>query len=188
VALGHIHKAQNLNENAHPPVIYPGSIERVDFGEASDDKFYVIAEVSRGKTRVVWRQLTGVRPFIDAYLRLEATQPPEGLTDRLREALPSQEQLRDAIVRLTVEFPRAWESLIDDSALQNYAAGAFEFRLTKHPQMDVRLRLPQDQAFSSLNFMEQLETYWRTNHLPDAEIEQLARLAAQVISRTEAGE
>ncbi len=33
VALGHIHKAQNLNERGYPPVIYPGSIERVDFGE-----------------------------------------------------------------------------------------------------------------------------------------------------------
>ncbi len=45
VALGHIHKPQNLNENAHPPVIYPGSIERVDFGEVKDDKFFVIAHV-----------------------------------------------------------------------------------------------------------------------------------------------
>ena len=52
VALGHIHKAQDLNQNAHPPVIYPGSIERVDFGEAADDKFFVIAEVTRGKTEV----------------------------------------------------------------------------------------------------------------------------------------
>ena len=34
VALGHIHKPQDLNEGGHPPVIYPGSIERVDFGEA----------------------------------------------------------------------------------------------------------------------------------------------------------
>lgn len=33
-ALGHIHKAQDLNEGNHPPVVYPGSIERVDFGEA----------------------------------------------------------------------------------------------------------------------------------------------------------
>jgi DNA repair protein SbcD/Mre11 len=50
VALGHIHKAQDLNGNAQPPVIYPGSIERVDFGEAGEEKFFVIAEVQRGKT------------------------------------------------------------------------------------------------------------------------------------------
>ncbi|HKY78806.1 MAG TPA: exonuclease SbcCD subunit D, partial [Anaerolineales bacterium] len=41
VALGHIHKAQDVNQNFKPPVVYPGSIERVDFGEARDDKFFV---------------------------------------------------------------------------------------------------------------------------------------------------
>ena len=30
VALGHIHRYQDLNPGAHPPVVYPGSIERVD--------------------------------------------------------------------------------------------------------------------------------------------------------------
>ena len=77
VALGHIHKPQDLNENAHPPVIYPGSIERVDFGEAADDKFFIIAEVEKGHTQVEWRQLTGVRPFIDRYKQLKS---PEDVT------------------------------------------------------------------------------------------------------------
>ena len=76
VALGHIHKPQDLNENAHPPVIYPGSIERVDFGEAQDEKFYVIAHVERGKTQVEWRKLDGIRPFVDRYLRLDSASRP----------------------------------------------------------------------------------------------------------------
>ena len=38
VALGHIHKHQSLNGDAHPPVIYSGSIERIDFGEAQSPK------------------------------------------------------------------------------------------------------------------------------------------------------
>ena len=50
VALGHIHKPQDVNQGAHPPVIYPGSIERVDFGEAADDRFFIVADVARGKT------------------------------------------------------------------------------------------------------------------------------------------
>ncbi len=39
VALGHIHKPQDLNPGSHPPVIYPGSIERVDWGECNDEKY-----------------------------------------------------------------------------------------------------------------------------------------------------
>src|SRR4030067_3145555 len=62
VALGHIHKAQDLNEGAHPPVVYPGSIERVDFGEAADEKYFVIASVERGRTQVEWRRLDQGRP------------------------------------------------------------------------------------------------------------------------------
>ena len=64
-ALGHIHKKQNLNEKNHPPVIYPGSIERVNFGEAADDKFFLIADVKKRKTELDWRQLENIRPFVD---------------------------------------------------------------------------------------------------------------------------
>jgi exonuclease SbcD len=31
VALGHVHKHQNLNPSNDPPIVYPGSIDRVDF-------------------------------------------------------------------------------------------------------------------------------------------------------------
>ncbi|OQY26503.1 MAG: hypothetical protein B6I38_11235, partial [Anaerolineaceae bacterium 4572_5.1] len=72
VALGHIHKHQNLNpEGVMPPIIYPGSIERVDFGEAQDDKFYVIAEIEQGNTKVNWHKLDQIRPFVDKNTKRE---------------------------------------------------------------------------------------------------------------------
>ena len=41
VALGHIHKTQVLVET--PPVVYSGSMQRVDFSEEKDPKgFYVV--------------------------------------------------------------------------------------------------------------------------------------------------
>src|SRR5512140_3794659 len=74
VALGHIHKPQDLNVGYHPPVIYPGSIERIDFGEAMDDKFFVIAEVTHGKTEVDWRKLEGTRPFLERRAILQSSE------------------------------------------------------------------------------------------------------------------
>jgi len=74
VALGHIHKPQNINEGNHPPVIYPGSIERVDFGEAGDRKYFILAEISKGKTDVIWQELKNIRPFIDIHVTLESDQ------------------------------------------------------------------------------------------------------------------
>jgi exonuclease SbcD len=185
VALGHIHKPQDLNENAHPPVIYPGSIERVDFGEVGDDKFFVIAEVERGQTRVAWRQLKNIRPFVDCFVTLDSQ---EGITDKIREALPSVDQLEDAIVRLVLDYPREWEPMIDEAALREYAAGAFEFHLVKRPQMESRVRLPEGQLAGSMTPMALLETYWGTQHLAPEEVEKLQSLAVEILGGEENGE
>lgn len=189
VALGHIHKPQNLNgpgpyrknktPYVHPPVIYPGSIERVDFGEAADDKFFVIAEVARGKTSVEWRKLKGVRPFVDKFVRIESG---ENLTGRLIAALPEASQMSGAIVRLVVEYPRDLEKLIDEAALREHTKSALEFHFVKRPQSDTRVRLPADQSIASLSPLELLDTYWHTLHLPEDEAGQLQSLARQVLS------
>ena len=179
VALGHIHKPQNLNEKAHPPVIYPGSIERVDFGEAADDKFFVIARVARGKTKVEWRKLENVRPFIDRRLELQSA---ENVTEALKAALPPPEEIEGAIVRLIVEYPREWETLIDEQALRAHTTGVFEFHLVKRPQVEARIRLPADQTVSSLSPLDLLEQYWRASHTEEGEIETLQKLAREIVA------
>jgi hypothetical protein len=89
---------------------------------------------------------------------------PREVNVQLREALPEPEKFTGAILRLTVEYPRDWESLIDDAALREYAAPAFEFHLVKRPQMETRVRLPDDQAVGSLSPLELLDLYWRASH------------------------
>ncbi len=177
VALGHIHKPQDLNPGQHPPVIYPGSIERVDFGEVEDEKFFVIARVQRGQTQVEWRQLEG-RTFVDRFVRLESQ---EGVTERLRAALPAAEKLQGAVVRLVIEYPRDWETLIDEAALREYTLGCFEFHMVKRPQMETRIRLPGDQTIGSLPPTELLDLYWRASHIDSTERQILSEMAAQVI-------
>ena len=178
VALGHIHKPQDLNQGNHPPVIYPGSIERVDWGECNDDKFFVIAHVQRGQTQVEWRKLTGIRPFIDHHLSLVSQ---ENVSEALRAALPPPKDLEGAIVRLILEYPRDWESLIDETALQEHIARAFDFHLVRRPTMETRIRLPGDQAIGSLAPLELLDLYWRASHSNEEELPSLIKLAGEVI-------
>jgi exonuclease SbcD len=183
VALGHIHKPQDLNKGGHPPVIYPGSIERVDFGEAKDDKFFIIAEVEKGQTQVEWRKLEDVRPFVDRRAILESG---ENVTETLKSTLPKVKELEGAIVRLTVEYPRELDPLIDEAALRKYAEGAFEFHLVKRPQMEARIRLPADQTVSSLSPLDLLDQYWRASHMEEAE--ELQQLAQEIIAGDEESE
>jgi exonuclease SbcD len=177
VAMGHIHKWQDVNRGEHPPVIYPGSIERIDFGEAHDDKFFVIAEVTRGYSTVDWRKLSGTRQFIDQWVVLESN---ENVTETLKAALPSPKSMSHAIVRLTVEYPREMDVLIDESALRQYAEDAFEFHLAKKPKVEARVRLPEGQTIGSLSPLELLDQYWRATKTGDSEY--LQQLAQEIIS------
>jgi DNA repair protein SbcD/Mre11 len=190
VALGHIHKPQNLNGPGpdpkdktiyiHPPVIYPGSIERVDFGEAHDDKFFIVADVQRGdKTNVEWRKLKHVRPFVEAYIKLESA---ENVSEQLKAALPGIKKIKDAIVKLTVEYPRDYEKLINETEIREHTAGAFEFHLIKRPQIENRVRLADGQNIASLSPLELLEKYWEASHTDVVEAEVLQKLAGQVLS------
>ena len=190
VALGHIHKPQNLNgpgpdphdptTSQHPPVIYPGSIERVDFGEARDDKFFIIADVERGHTSVEWRLLKETRPFMESYLKLENT---EDVTGQVKAALPPAKKIKDAIVKITIEYPRDFESLVNDAEIREYAAAAFEFHLVKRPQIESRVRLDPGQNIASLSPLALLEKYWQASHTEENDIEVLQQLARQVLNK-----
>ena len=177
VAMGHIHKPQDVNNGQQPPVIYPGSIERVDFGEAAEERFFVIAHVEAGKdTQVDWRKLTGTRPFVDCRARL---QSGDDANEILLAALPSQKKMQDAIVRLVVEYPREMDALIDEAALRKHTEKTFEFHFVKRPQMETRVRLPEDQSVSSLSPLELLDVYWRAARVDDAGA--LQKLATEII-------
>ena len=125
-----------------------------------------------------WRKLEHIRPMIPRFVRLTEQ---EGVTERLKSALLPTEQLVEAIVRLVIEYPRDWETLIDEAALRETAAEAFEFQLVKRPQVDQRIRLPGDQAIGSLTPLELLEKYWQSIHMDSQKIENLNRLAAQIL-------
>jgi exonuclease SbcD len=175
--MGHIHKPQDVNEGSQPPVIYPGSIERVDFGEAKEDRFFVIAHIEKGKdTRVEWRQLEGVRRFIDRRTTLSSN---ENVTEALKAALPSPQEMSEAIVRLVVDYPREWDTLIDETALRKYTEGAFEFHFVKRPQSESRVRIPEGQAVSSLSPLDLLEQYFDSAKTKDAD--ELKKLAQEII-------
>jgi exonuclease SbcD len=183
VALGHIHKFQNLNPEGHPPVIYPGSIERVDFGEVSDEKAFVLAELERGHTALDIRKLKG-RKFIDKSVSVTER---ENVQETILKAMPSEKEIQDAIFRLVIRYPRDWEALIDEPAIRRKAEGAFEFHLIRRPQIQARLRLPEDKSVASMSPQELLEIYWDATGKPAKNTDTLNQLAGDIIQTVEGG-
>ncbi len=181
VALGHIHKHQALHDR--PPVVYAGSIERIDFGEASEDKGYVLAEVERG--RATWRFVPlDTRRFIDLYIK---PADADTFMDEIMGRLPPAERLAGAICRLQLEFAQEHEALLDEKQVRDHFAEAFELRLLKHRLGSDKSRLPPGLAVETLSPYELLTFHWRSKGRTDAEIDTLLAVAREVLSAGQDG-
>jgi exonuclease SbcD len=156
VALGHVHKHQNLNKkNQHPPVIYPGSIERVDFSEEKEDKGYVLIDLEKGKADWQFCPLP-VRPFCTIDLDVSAESDPQ---KAILKAIAKQD-LKDAIVRLIYHIRSEQLDLVNVSALNEALKGAHNY--TIRPELISQLarpRLPELGVGNSLNPLDALKAY-----------------------------
>jgi len=175
-ALGHIHKYQDLNPGLHPPVVYAGSIERVDFGEVADDKGFVIAEVEKGNTSYRFVKLHG-RAFFDRLVRLSME---DRAMEKILASSPNEAEAENAIFRLVIEYPRELEADIDEPALRQKFASALELHLVRRPQAEARLRLPANQNIASYSPLELLSTYWKSTHAQPRDLAGLQTLAQSI--------
>lgn len=117
VALGHIHKHQVLRET--PPVVYAGSMERVDFGEEKDEKGFVVAEVEKGRARFEFRPVPA-RRMVTVRATIRGDNPTEEALKAIARAKP-----KDAIVRVFVRATEDQALRIDQKALRDALDGAF---------------------------------------------------------------
>ncbi|MGB3641669.1 MAG: exonuclease SbcCD subunit D [Rivularia sp. (in: cyanobacteria)] len=155
VALGHVHRHQNLNKSNKPPVIYPGSIERVDFSEEKEDKGYVMVEVESGSAKWEFCPLPA-RPFRTIEVDVSKTEDP---LDKIAKSI-AKNNIEDAVVRLVYKLRSEQLDLIDNSSLQEILSPAHTY--TIHPELVSQLarpRLPELSASSSIDPMEALKTY-----------------------------
>ena len=126
VALGNIHKHQVLAQR--PPVVYPGSIERVDFSEESEDKGFVIVELDlarpQGERVSDWRLVpVDARPMRTLAVRVAPGAEPTGAA---LAAIEREEpgELARAIVRMRVEMDAEAEPGFREAEVRRALAGA----------------------------------------------------------------
>ncbi|MEH2200794.1 exonuclease SbcCD subunit D [Nostoc sp.] len=155
VALGHVHRHQNLNKSNNPPVIYPGSIERVDFSEEKEDKGYVMLELERGKAEWEFCPLT-VRTFRTIEVDISKADEPQAV---LMKAIAKYD-IQDAVVRLIYKLRSEQMDLIDSSSLHTALSPAHTYTIQAELVSQLaRPRIPELSASSSIDPMEALKTY-----------------------------
>ncbi|MGK7906802.1 MAG: exonuclease subunit SbcD [Synechococcus sp.] len=154
VALGHIHCHQVLCDN--PPVIYPGSIERVDFGEEQEEKGFILAEVTAEGTDYEFIPLN-VRRFCTIRVDLTQANLEDSPMRILQQAIASQE-IADAVVRLIYRIRSDRVDEISDRQLHDLLTSASNYSISPEVITPSRTRLPS-LAAPDLSPIEALEHY-----------------------------
>jgi len=142
VALGHIHRHQILSHN--PPVVYAGSLERLDFSEEDDKGFYLIEiepDKETGKRRVSFdfHPVTG-RRFLTLNVNIEP-QDTDPTATALKAIAEQEDKVRDAIIRLNIGLPAEIAGQLRDNDIRNAVKEAHYFAIAKDIQRETRLRL-----------------------------------------------
>jgi exonuclease SbcD len=156
VALGHVHRHQILA--TQPLVVYPGSIERVDFGEENEAKGYCWLEVEKGKIKFEFCPIP-TRAFRTIEIDVTQSEDPQG---KLLKAI-QKGKIDQAIVRLIYKIKAEQLAQIDDRLLHEAMESAHNYALIPEVvSQNPRTRLADLSTAEALDPMSALKTYLST--------------------------
>jgi DNA repair protein SbcD/Mre11 len=179
VALGHVHKHQNMtrNQKGIPPVVYSGSIERIDFGEEGDKKGFCWVELERGNADWQFVELDKCRKFVTLRADLRQSQNPtqEVVQDIKKHALAG------AVVRLLLDMTPESEARFNEVTIRdvlkeagiNHLAG-----IRKQIEQPTRARLGGSPE--GLTHSELLERYLLSKEIPEDRRQELMEAAEKI--------
>ena len=113
VALGHIHKKQMLGEN--PPVVYPGSLQRIDFSEEEDEKGFFVVEIGQERRLSFEFHPVKARRFLTIKVNVGAQEADP--TQAVLKAI-ARHDVTDAIVRVQVAIPERLAGLLSEGEIR----------------------------------------------------------------------
>ena len=166
VVLGHIHKAQDFGKYGRPNVFYCGSTDRIDFGEESEEKSYVVMDLDN-KT---WERV----PIpCRKYITLSGSVSDAGIWSNDSVPLPD---VKDAICRIRIK--RSENAKPNYDAISSITNGCFDFRgFTEDVQRTASIRSEEIVKAESL---PDLLKVWHECKQCDVNLEDLTHSAQEM--------
>lgn len=169
VALGHIHKHQLVGPS-RPPVVYSGSLERIDFGEEREEKGFVVVEIDATKdraSRTSWAfHPVAARPFVTLRLTAGDDEPLHDIVNALRD----HDGIKDAIVRTFITMSATASARLPLTSVRRLlvdAGAAYVAQIVPVVDRVSRLRLPMEST-DELDPLRMLEYWFEAEQTPQA--------------------
>lgn len=174
VALAHIHQHQTVGEDY---IVYSGSPERIDFGEAEEKKGFIIANIEAGK-RAEWEFVeTPARDFV----RLE-------IDAATREKIAWEEvsnKKKGAVVKAVVSGKKSDVEKFDFVNLEKTikTAAPHWYAIVKDVQKEDRAQ--SSEHFAEMDPVEILEKYAESKDIKGKRKEQMIKIGSDIIKSIE---
>ncbi len=140
VALGHMHIKQRID---HPvPVVYPGSLQTIDFGDEGEEKGFYIVELDEAAARGKRVRSYEFHP-VEArqFLTIKVDANTDDPTGAVLHAIAKKDSA-DAIVRLQIKVSAEKEGLVQENEIRKALKEAyFIAAITKEVEQEHRSRL-----------------------------------------------
>jgi DNA repair protein SbcD/Mre11 len=167
VALGHIHKHQVI-QDVEPPIVYAGSLERIDFGEELEEKGFYVVDITAGKggkRKVSYKfHPVNTRHFITIKVKLKDNENDP--TSIILSAIKTQqESIKDAIVRLNISLPSSLEGQLRNNDIKDALKDTQNFTIARDVQRESRTRLGTRPA-EEITPLDALKAYLETQQIP----------------------
>lgn len=182
VALGHIHKHQQLGPSV-PPVVYSGSLERIDFGEEHEDKGFVVVEIDPARPkaeRTTWTfHPVGARRFVTLRLTAGEDEPLQDVT----RAIERRTDLQDAVVRAFITMSATASARLQLTTVRQRltdAGVAYVAQVVPLVDRAARMRLPLEDA-NELDPLRMLHHWFEAEQTSPARREILVRYATELL-------
>lgn len=159
VALGHLHRHQDLNQTGHPSIVYCGSLERLDFGERNEEKGFCDVRIIDKKTTKYTFIPIATRPFIQVEVTLDAAENTDHTTHILNEL--KKHVLTDAIVKIMYHVPTGCKDRVDLKTIYracesaHYVAGIQAVRAIEHKERRNQTPLETDLNTLLMHYFKQ---------------------------------
>jgi exonuclease SbcD len=167
VALGHIHRHQNLNPEGYPAIVYCGSLERIDFGEEGEEKGFCWVELERGGTTWSFKSVAA-RPFRTVHVDVREKSDPMDFVLAELENL----ELEQAVVRVVVQMREDQEPDLRDRELEAALISTAYLSIVHEVEVEARTRLG-DLAPETLSPLELVERYFQSKDVGEDRITSL---------------